>query len=176
MAPEFGKSTFLKKHRVHEEGPGQWSRHPGSGRAFTYPCGGAVAPGADQRIAPAVPRRIVHLCLHGRGARHSSRHTCDHDGAVRTARDPRALGHDAAFGKRHASGKHAGLAAISDADDQPDTAFRRFCTGGALSWRRFFHRLATARRDGCQSAASILPSPCTASAASFLAGERRARV
>jgi hypothetical protein len=47
-------------------------------------------------------------------------------GRLTAARRPRAIGHDAAFRRHDAHRKHAGLAAIPDADNQPDAAFRRF--------------------------------------------------
>jgi len=54
----------------------------------------------------------------------------------------RDIGHDAAFGGHHAHGKHAGLAAIPNADHQPDAALRRFRPGCALSRRRPLNRMA----------------------------------
>src|SRR5262249_12946722 len=50
-------------------------------------------------------------------------------------------------GQRHGDGEHAGLAAIYDADQHPDAAFRRLLAGGALSRCRPFDRLASARRN-----------------------------
>src|SRR5262249_2785934 len=95
-------------------------------RTVAAACGAVVATCADRRIDPAVSRRLVFLCLHGRGARHSSWHCRRYDGAVRTAGDSRVIGHDAAVGRHDAHGKHAGLAAVPHEGDQPDAAFRRF--------------------------------------------------
>src|SRR5262249_6605779 len=74
--------------------------------------------------------------------RHSSRHGRRYDGAVRTAGDSRAIGHDAAFGGHHADGKHAGLAAVPHEGGQSDAAFRRFFPGCTLSRRRPLNRMA----------------------------------
>jgi hypothetical protein len=75
-----------------------WPLHPGRGRTIAAARGAVVAASADRRIDPAVSRRRVLLCLHGRGARHSSRHDRRDHRAVQIAGDPRAIGHDAASG------------------------------------------------------------------------------
>jgi ABC-type multidrug transport system permease subunit len=58
-----------------------------------------------------------------------------------------ADGDSTAVRLEHADGEHAGLAAICDADDQPDAAFRRLLASRAVPRRRHRARVATARGD-----------------------------
>ena len=87
------------------------------------------------------------LCSRRRGARHPARHARHDHGPVRPARHARAGGDAIAVRQQHADGEHAGLAAVSDADDQPDAAFRRLRPGGAVPRRRHHARLAAAGGD-----------------------------
>ena len=89
-------------------------------------------------------RGAVRTC--GGGSRHPARHALDDDGPVRSAGDAGADGHAIAFRQQHADGEHADLAAICDEDDQPDAAFCRLCSSGAVSRRRSDARLAAASR------------------------------
>ena len=95
----------------------------------------------------SVPARGGDLCARRRGAWHPARHTCDDDGPVRPARHAGADGDTAALGQQHANGKHAGLAAICDTNDQPDAAFRAIRSGRAVPRRRHHPCMAPARRD-----------------------------
>src|SRR4029453_15150471 len=97
-----------------------------------------VAPSTDRRIDFAVSRGPLLLCLRRRGAWYSPRHGRIHDGPVRIARNPSAVGHDAAFRTDDPDGEHAGLAAVRYEGDQPGPAFCVVRPGCALSRRRFF--------------------------------------
>ncbi len=90
---------------------------------------------ADQRVFALVPARRGDLRPCGGGARHHARDAGDDNGPVRPARHAGADGDAAALGQQHADGEHAGLAAIRDADHQPDPAFRRLLPGGAVPRR-----------------------------------------
>ncbi len=77
-------------------------------------------------------------------------------------------------GSEHADGEHAGLAAICDADDQPDAAFRAIRPGGAVPRRRHHARVAR-RWPRCRSSASsISPSPAPLPAGDFRRLRRQA--
>ena len=102
---------------------------------------------ADRRVVCFVPARRGALCAGRGGARHHARHARDDDGPVRPARHARADRDAIAFGQQHADGEHAGVAAIRDADDQPDAAFRLVCPGGAVPRRRSHAGMAAARGD-----------------------------
>ena len=65
-----------------------------------------------------------------------------HDGPVRSAVNPSVAGHDVAIREHDATGKYAGVVAVSHEDHQPDTALRDLRTGRALPRGRFLHRLA----------------------------------
>ena len=122
----------------------QWPGHPRGGDAVAAIRRASVDRRADCGFDFTVPARRGALRPRGGGSRHPARHAVDDDGPVRFARDAGADGHATAFGQQHADGEHAGLAAICDADDQPDAAFRRLRSGGAVPRRRSLARLAAA--------------------------------
>jgi hypothetical protein len=110
--------------------------------------GAVVAQGSDRGLADALSGGGRALRLHSGRTRHPARHANHLHGPVWTAGNSCPGDHAAAVGRRHPDGEHAGLAAICDADHQPDPAFRCFLTGRSLPRCRSIHRLALARRDG----------------------------
>src|SRR5262249_39659595 len=94
-----------------------------------------------------------------------------YDGAVRTAGDSCAIGHDAAFGRHDANGKHAGLAAVPHEGGQSDAAFRRFfpgCVIAAPTSQSYGLRFCPRRSSALFTSRSL----CAASAAWSLEAER----
>ena len=142
----------------------QRPRYFGGGDAVLAVRGPLVDRFAHQRVFAGVPARGGDLRARRRGAWHSPRYPRDDHGPVRPARHAGADGDTAALGQQHANGKHAGLAAICDTNDQPDTAFRAIRSGRAIPRRRH-HPCMRARSSRCSSSASsILPSPVSGSA------------
>ena len=115
------------------------------------------------RIHPARFWRRVLLCIHGRGARHSSWDSRCYDGAFGLLVIPELLVIGAAVGRHHAHGQHARLAAYLMKVISPTPHFVVFSqdvlyrgAGLSIVWPEI---LATAAIGGCLLRVRFAPLP-----------------